>query len=490
MNRPAATGLRWLLILIAAAMLLRLAGLGLYPLPDTTESRYAEIGREMVTGGDWVMPRLDPGRPFWAKPPLSAWLTASGMTLFGINEFGARVMHWLAGVLTLLLTGFLARRLYGPRTAVLSMAVLAGSGLFVVLAGGVMTDPALGLASTLMLAGLMLALHEKRRAWGYLAFAGAGLGLLAKGPIALVLAGLAVFLWLLWRRRWREFFGILPWGGGIALMLAISVPWYLWAEQRSPGFLHYFFVGEHFMRFVDPHWSGDLYGWTHSRPRGTIWLFWLLAALPWSLVLLRLLATRRFRCELLMADDRMALLLCWWLAPLLFFTLAGSVLPTYVYPGLPAMALLVGRGLERGLTPWLVRPPVLAALVLAAPLAIGLGAPWLADRIRDQATQIPLLEAFFRQAPEDAVLAYAIRREGSAEFYGRNRTLRMRGADADAWRRLLAGGHPVWVVIEHDNLALLPPFLRDRAEVASRLGKYQLLRLRPPAAGPASRRRQ
>ncbi|RMG53777.1 MAG: glycosyltransferase family 39 protein [Gammaproteobacteria bacterium] len=487
---PSTTGLRWLLYLIAALLLLRLAGLGLYPLTDTTESRYAEIGREMVTGGDWVMPRLDPGRPFWAKPPLSAWLTASGMELFGINAFGARVMHWLAAVLTLLLTGLVALRLWGPRSAILAMAVLASTGLFVVLAGGVMTDPALGLASTLMLAGVVLALHERRRTWGYLAFLGAGLGLLAKGPIALVLAGLGVFLWLLWCGRWRAFFTSLPWLGGIALMLAVSVPWYIWAELRSPGFLHYFLIGEHFMRFVDPNWSGDLYGWTHSRPKGTIWLFWLLAALPWSLLLIAFLLRRRLRQALLGGDDLAALLLCWMLAPMLFFTLAGSVLPTYVYPGLPAMALLLGRGLDRADAAWLRRPAFLLPMVLAAPLLIGLGAPLLAERMRDEATQIPVLEVFFREAPADAVLAYAIRREGSAEFYGRGRTLRMHGADTAQWRQLLAGGHPVWVVIEHDNLNLLPPFLRPRVEQVARHGKFQLLRIRPETPKPASPRRQ
>ena len=66
-------------------------------------------------------------------------------------------------------------------------------------------------------------------------------------------------------------------------MLALALPWYVMAEIRTPGFLQYFIVGEHFLRFVDPGWQGDLYGTAHKRPYGGIWLDWLLATMPWGL---------------------------------------------------------------------------------------------------------------------------------------------------------------------------------------------------------------
>ncbi len=86
--------------------------------------------------------------------------------------------------------------------------------------------------------------------------------------------------------RWKKVATCLPWKGGIALFLLLSVPWYLLAEWKSPGFLNYFIIGEHIKRFVVSGWEGDLYGSAHKEIRGTIWVYWILAALPWSPVLI------------------------------------------------------------------------------------------------------------------------------------------------------------------------------------------------------------
>ena len=82
-----------LLWALAIAAVVRLASLALYPLSDTTESRYAEVARKMLELGDWVTPWYDYGIPFWAKPPASMWLTAASFSVFGINEFAARLPH-------------------------------------------------------------------------------------------------------------------------------------------------------------------------------------------------------------------------------------------------------------------------------------------------------------------------------------------------------------------------------------------------------------
>ncbi|MDX1268612.1 MAG: glycosyltransferase family 39 protein, partial [Oceanisphaera sp.] len=245
--------LRFLTGIIFLILVLRLFTLGAYPLSDTTEARYAEIGREMVATGNWITPQLDLGLPFWAKPPLSTWLTAASIKVFGANEFAARFPAWLLAIGVLLITYRLAHSLYDRPTALLATTVLASTGLFFGLAGGVMTDPSLGLATTLIMAGLILGLKEHSRLWGNLMFVGAGLGLLAKGPIAIVLTGFPVFIWLFWQKQWKAFFTDLPWLTGLPLMIAIALPWYLLAENATPGFLEYFFVVEHFMRFVDPH---------------------------------------------------------------------------------------------------------------------------------------------------------------------------------------------------------------------------------------------
>ena len=131
-------------------------------------------------------------------------------------------------------------------------------------------------------------------------------------------------------------------------MLALALPWYVMAEIRTPGFLQYFIVGEHFLRFVDPGWQGDLYGTAHKRPYGGIWLDWLLATMPWGLAGLWLFlrpgqdAPLRTRLASLARDPLRAYLLLWGLAAPAFFTLSGNILWTYVLPSLPPLALALG----------------------------------------------------------------------------------------------------------------------------------------------------
>jgi 4-amino-4-deoxy-L-arabinose transferase-like glycosyltransferase len=472
---------RTLLALILLAAVLRLATLGVYPLTDNTEARYAEIGREMVATGNWVTPQLDDGKPFWAKPPLSIWLTAASFKVFGINEFSARLPTFLLAAGTLWLSFLLARRLYGRETGLLASAVLSSSLLFFLLAGGVMTDPALGFTTTLIMVSLILALETNSRLWGHLLFVGAGLGMLAKGPIALVLTGFPVFIWLFWKRQWGHFFRDLPWLTGIPLMLLIAIPWYVMAELRTPGFLEYFFVGEHYKRFVDPSWAGDLYGAPHNQPKGMIWIFWLAAALPWSLVFIGMIAARLFGYgrdrQLFNVNDRWLVLLSFWaVTPMLFFTTASSILATYVYPGIPAFALLMALGLQRGAQKELRRPRLLYLGMALVPIVFAAGVSLMHQQIALKASQLPLLQQFHAQAEPNAILAYACERPNSAEFYGRGKTYAMEGANEQQWRHLFADGAHNYAVIEHDRYQSLPPFLSKRMTEVGRYGKYQLLR--------------
>ncbi|GAL15528.1 hypothetical protein JCM19233_6550 [Vibrio astriarenae] len=179
---------------------------------------------------------------------------------------------------------------------------------------------------------------------GYVAFVGMAVGLLAKGPIAIVLTGLAVMPWMIlqhgfmgaFAQLWRRF----PIIGGSILMLAIALPWYAMAEIATPGFIDYFIVGEHFKRFLVSGWEGDLYGSAHDEPRGMIWLFWLQSALPWSIVLPVIAWKRR---KIWQQENRekkalLSFLVFWLLSPMLLFTMAGNILPAYVLPGIPALA--------------------------------------------------------------------------------------------------------------------------------------------------------
>ena len=197
LNRSRAGGLLfWALTLLVAW---RLATLGLYPLLDTTEARYAEIARKMVELNDWITPWFDYGVPFWGKPPLSFWMTAASFKLFGINEFAARLPHFLGAVLVAWLVWDWSNR-RSSQEAWYSAALLAGSVVFFIAAGAVMTDMALVLGITLTMRGFWLGLHgtdAERGRERWLLFLGLVIGLLAKGPLVLVLTGVPIALWAL-----------------------------------------------------------------------------------------------------------------------------------------------------------------------------------------------------------------------------------------------------------------------------------------------------
>jgi len=418
----------WLAVLVAAAVI-RLLTLAAYPLHDTTEARYAEIARIMVVSDNWVTPQIDPGVPFWAKPPLSTWATAASLKLFGFNEFAARLPALLFTLLTLFVVYRVGRKLYGRDTATAASAILLTSTIGFIASGAVMTDAALLLAMSIALACFCMTISESRSFRGYGLFVGLGLGLLAKGPVALVLAGLPILAWTLWKKDliwlWRAF----PWVTGTVVMLAIAVPWYWLAEIRTPGFLEYFLVGEHWLRFVDSGWQGDLYGYAHARPRGTIWLFGLAATVPWSLVAIYAAWRKRQTGPILRSlTPVQAFLLLWAIAPLVFFTFAGNILPAYVLPGVPALALLLGNWAFR-------RSPSLAYAGLIVPGLIAVASVTGFFSSTAHRSQKDLV-AYHNTTTPTATLYYYPSLPRSASFYSNGRAKALR-TDAELAEFLL-----------------------------------------------------
>jgi 4-amino-4-deoxy-L-arabinose transferase-like glycosyltransferase len=333
--------------IILATIFIRVTTLGAYALADRTESRYGEIARKMAETGDWITPQIDYGVPFWGKPPLSTWLTAISLKIFGINEFAARFSSFFLIVFTVVLIYILVRK-RGLNYALISTMILVTTLGFFVSSGAVMTDPALVLGTTMSMVGFWQALQSttySNRWWGYLFFVGLAIGLLAKGPVCLVLTFFPILIWTLWQKKISHIWQSIPWLSGTVLMLCISLPWYLLAEAKTPGFLNYFIVGEHWKRFTESGWEGDLYGSGHAHPYGTIWLYWLLSAFPWSLAFIILFIKSFFnRSSLNVVSQKrelFAYLFLWAITPMVFFTFAGNILWTYVLPGLPAFAILL-----------------------------------------------------------------------------------------------------------------------------------------------------
>lgn len=331
-----------LILFLGAILLLRVISMGAYPLMDTTEARYAEMSRKMLETNHWLVPQFDYGVPFWGKPPLSFWASAITMKLGGINEWSARLAPFLASLVMGLLFFAWPFRSLTKQKATACFLILASSGIGFVSSGAVMTDEFLALGIMLSMISFWKTISQTsvHPCWKYLFFVGLAIGLMSKGPLALVLTGFPLTLWTFWNKKWKQVLHQVPWLRGCLLMLALSLPWYLLAEKETPGFLHYFIVGEHFQRFLVKGWQGDLYGSGHASPIGTIWLYGLTMFLPWTILLPFLRRKTQPESETNIHVGEKSYLLLWALSPLIFFTFARNILPAYVLPGIPACCLL------------------------------------------------------------------------------------------------------------------------------------------------------
>ena len=486
---------RWLLRFVIAVVAVRLVTLGAYPLMYTTESRYGEIARKMLETGQWLVPQFDYGVPFWGKPPLSMWLSAAAMAVFGVDEFAARLPSLLSMIGCGALVYALAVLRGGRDQALWTLALFVPIGLVFVAAGGTMTDPALALGATLSMAGFWIAVHgadRHRRAAGLAFFAGLLIGLLAKGPLALVLVLIPVAGATLWTRTWRVAWQRVPWIGGSIVAFVAAGAWYWSAERASPGFLEYFLIGEHWKRFLEPGWAGDLYGSAHSRTRGLVWLFWIAAALPWSIgtlaVIGRALLHPRGRLRALAADPWIVYLVLWAVTPMLFFTLAGNVLIVYVLPGLPAYALLVGdlwrpdagRAAEASAEGAALRPAVWRALIAGAVVPVLFAAVIIVmHRSFDtERSHKALIDDYTHARPDDrSRLVYFPDRPHSAEFYSRG-TAR-KAPDAAALAPYLDDAPTDFFAMREKDFDALPEATRARLRSEGAYGAYRLLREMP-----------
>jgi 4-amino-4-deoxy-L-arabinose transferase-like glycosyltransferase len=339
--------IKQLIILFWGIVLSRILLMIYLPLTDTTEARYANIALIMSKTKDWITPYFDYGVPYWGKPPLAFWFEALSYDIFGIHDFTPRVPSLIITLLTAWIIYKLMLTLKDKTIALLAIIIYFSSFLVYALAGAVLLDPYLTFATTLSFASFIMLLNGHKNYWGYLFFIGLGIGLLAKGPLAIVLVGGTIFIWILFsfKKRVKSLL-LLPWLSGLTLMLLIALPWYILAENKTPGFLHYFIIGEHFDRFLDPGWKGDLYGTAHHRPKGTVWLMWLYCSLPWGVIGIWLVVKNLFnktKAKIMLNQlkrDDIFFYLIWMLFPMLFFTPAANVTETYLLYGFPALGIL------------------------------------------------------------------------------------------------------------------------------------------------------
>lgn len=327
----------WWVIGIFAAV--GLVGLGVRPMVQPDEPRYAIMAAEMLDTGAWTNLRMA-GFHYYEKPPMGMWCIALSLEIFGRNEFAARLPSAIAAFAMAALAGVMAARISGRRDVGLAAFAVQATTIGPMVIGGVVTLDAMFAAwvtgSLVALHGSLSSVGAARARWLLMAGSCCGMAVLTKGLLGWVIPALAAGAFLMWERRWRELLWVpLP---VLAQSLIVVLPAAWLIHRAEPRFWEYFITVEHLRRFSDPDSN------QHREP----W-WWLIVLLPiggavWSLVWWQALQGVRSAVAW-GSGTRFAF--AWIGAPLLLLSLSAGKLPTYILPLYPAVSVLVSLGLVK-----------------------------------------------------------------------------------------------------------------------------------------------
>jgi len=404
MSRTQTKAFLYFTALILFVITLRIILMTSMPLLDTTEARYGELARVTATGSYWLMPHMSASQPFFAKPPLATWFAASSWLAFGHNEFALRLPSLLLVLLSCLALLYGAQSLKLTRQQWLFASfVILTAPIGYISAGAVMTDATQLAVITWAMVFLwrLQTSAQPLKLDQYGLWAVLGIGAITKGLATWALIGLPVLLF--WACSSREVIyhhikKIWFWPG-ILLFTGLVLAWYIPAEIYYPGFLKYFIVGEHFQRFLEPGWKGDMYGMAHRQAIGMIWVYWALSIAIWLPIFIYGMAKDKPLINATL-DTQTKWLWAWVLAPLLFFTLSRNIIWTYTLTALPTFALLTAnfwptlssrfkKTMQALIAAWLILATV-ASLVWIPQQAENRSARKLIQQAQSQYANLPL----------------------------------------------------------------------------------------------------
>lgn len=320
---------RLLFALIAVATALLSLHIGSRALWDPDEGRYAEMGREVLALHDWLTPHLN-YLLYFEKPMLFPWSEAISQGLLGMNAAAARIPPLLCALGIVALVGWMAAREWGRRAGLIAAVVLLTSVEFFLLANVVDINMPLALFITACLVCFWQGHKLERPRYYYAAWACAGLAVLTKGPIGLVIPAGIIFCYILATRRFRLIIEVRPLSG-LLVFLAVAAPWYVLVCRHNPEFFNFFFINQNLERYTST---------IHNRYQ-PFWYFGPVVIggfLPWTFLLPE--AIRRLAKKPL--SDAVIFCLIWFAVTFLIFVPSQSKLATYVLPCFMPLALLIG----------------------------------------------------------------------------------------------------------------------------------------------------
>jgi 4-amino-4-deoxy-L-arabinose transferase-like glycosyltransferase len=339
MQRP----LRTAFVAAALAALVTVPGLGNGTLWDNSETAYGEVAREILLTHDWVVLHFN-GSPWFIQPPLYFWLAAICARIFGISSFALRLPSAFATIAMGGMTAYAAARQAGARAGLYAGAILSTSLMQAIVGRMAIMDALLNLAVAFTIFWWFRALQSGRDRYFVYGSIAAGLGFLAKGPVAPVIALLVIVPYYFWERRasnahvpsWRG------WAAGAGFFIAIVAPWFGALVAAT---------GARSVMVLIGHYTVGRYTGTIENQSGPLWYYipvFILGFFPWvaflpSAIAFAVAAVRRNSQP--PGDPAMnqtlRLALVWTVMPFLFFSFARTKLPNYVALEFPALAVLV-----------------------------------------------------------------------------------------------------------------------------------------------------
>lgn len=329
----------WLLIAVMSVVVILVYALMLdaRPLNNPDESRYSTIALEMLRSGDFITPRFN-SILFLDKPPLYFWMQAVSIKVFGLSNGALRLFPALFALMGCYCTFYCSRVLFCKRTGLLAAGILLSSPMyyFVGLYANLDMEVAVLISSALMIfaIGLFANLTRgKQRRTFYLAYVLAGLAVLTKGLIGIVLPALSVGLYMLLANQWRALKHVCL-ASGLLIIVLINAPWYFYVEKANPGFLHFFFYEQQVHRFISAQFNAH-------NPFCFYPLIILAGMFPWSVFIVQSLQCLAKKWYYKHTDYlKLLFLFCTFIAITVFFSLPASKPPSYIVPAFTPLSIL------------------------------------------------------------------------------------------------------------------------------------------------------